>query len=115
MASGYGTIGQDGEKFVVHRWVWERYVGPIPDGYQVDHVCRNRVCVSTEHLEPVTQQENLRREAVANRMKPSELAIMTVAEFGALVDAKVGPPMELIARKHYAHQTIGARIVVSAL
>lgn len=43
-----------------HRVAYEAFVGPIPDGFTVDHVCRNRRCVDAtpEHLEAVTQYEN---------------------------------------------------------
>lgn len=37
------------------------YVGPIPDGYEVDHLCRNRACVQPAHLEAVDHTENMRR------------------------------------------------------
>ena len=44
-----------------HRWAYERYVGPIPDGLVIDHLCRNHGCVNPSHLEAVTQQVNLAR------------------------------------------------------
>jgi hypothetical protein len=44
-----------------HRVVYEMLAGPIPDGMQLDHLCRNRQCVRPDHLEPVTAQENARR------------------------------------------------------
>ena len=44
-----------------HRLVWEEFVGPIPDGMELDHVCRNRGCFNPDHLEPVTCRENLLR------------------------------------------------------
>jgi hypothetical protein len=49
-----------------HRVVYEEFVGPIPAGLQLDHKCRVRCCVNPDHLEPVTQRENiLRGEGVA--------------------------------------------------
>lgn len=44
-----------------HRWAYEQWVGPIPDGFQLDHLCRIRRCVNYEHCEPVTSRENVRR------------------------------------------------------
>jgi hypothetical protein len=44
-----------------HRFAWLVLVGPIADGLQLDHLCRNRGCVNPTHLEPVTQRENLLR------------------------------------------------------
>lgn len=60
--NGYGQFEHD----LVHRWAYARFVGPIPEGHQIDHVeangCRHRHCVNFEdHLEPVTQAENIRR------------------------------------------------------
>lgn len=46
-----------------HRWAYEHLVGPIPDGMELDHLCRVRRCVRPEHLEPVTHAENCRRAA----------------------------------------------------
>ena len=45
----------------VHRAVWEQLVGPIPDGMQLDHLCRVRHCVKPDHIEVVTPRENLVR------------------------------------------------------
>lgn len=44
-----------------HRVSYELYVGPIPDGLFIDHLCRNHGCVNPEHLEPVTPQDNVLR------------------------------------------------------
>ncbi|MFG2076909.1 HNH endonuclease signature motif containing protein [Nonomuraea maritima] len=63
--NGYGTFSVRQKKVYAHRWAYEHFVGPIPEGYQVDHLCRVRDCVNPTHLEAVTQEENLRRQAAA--------------------------------------------------
>lgn len=45
----------------VHRWMYEQFVGPIPEGWEPDHLCRQRGCINPEHLEAVTHHENLLR------------------------------------------------------
>jgi hypothetical protein len=61
---GYGRIGIGGDlsPAQVHRFVYEILVGRIPDGLELDHLCRNPCCVNPLHLEPVTHQENGRRK-----------------------------------------------------
>ena len=59
---GYGRFFSEKRCLVLaHRWAYEFCVGPIPDGLQIDHLCRVRLCVRPDHLEPVTRIENLRR------------------------------------------------------
>lgn len=62
---GYGALKRDGRVLKAHRVYYERHKGPIPDGLQIDHLCRNRRCVNPAHLEAVTKTENLRRGRVA--------------------------------------------------
>lgn len=59
-SDGYGWYSA--AHVYVHRAAYEAFVGPIPLGYQVDHLCRVRHCYNPEHLEAVTQAENVRRQ-----------------------------------------------------
>lgn len=62
---GYGFIRVGQSSSPAHRVAYRLLVGPIPDGHQLDHLCRNKGCVNPAHLEPVTAQENVRREREA--------------------------------------------------
>jgi len=58
---GYGLFNVGGRKFLAHRFAYEYFKGTIPDGCELDHLCRNTNCVSPNHLEAVTHAENNRR------------------------------------------------------
>lgn len=62
---GYGQFWTGVSNDLAHRASYIVAVGPIPDGLQIDHLCRNRKCINPEHLEAVTQQENMRRASEA--------------------------------------------------
>jgi hypothetical protein len=62
--NGYGlkrvpcSCGEGRRAVLAHRFVYELFVGPIPEGLHLDHLCRVRHCVNPSHLEPVTTREN---------------------------------------------------------
>lgn len=58
---GYAVIGADQSIIYAHRISYERWVGPLEKGKQIDHLCRNRACWNPDHLELVTAKENLAR------------------------------------------------------
>lgn len=60
-STGYGLFSLNGDSIYAHRWSYETQSGPIAKGMQIDHLCRNRACVRPEHLEVVTQKENILR------------------------------------------------------
>jgi len=63
--TGYGQFRFDGRRGSMlsnpHRYAYMYYIGDIPDGYEIDHLCRTRHCCNPSHLEAVTLQENRRR------------------------------------------------------
>lgn len=59
---GYGTfVPRVGQKMPAHRFAYEFCVARIPTGLTLDHLCRVRSCVNPDHLEPVTNRENVLR------------------------------------------------------
>lgn len=98
MPSGYGLTSRDGQKTSAHRANYEDFVGPIPEGYEIDHLCRNRACCNPGHLEAVTRSENQRRG------RNSKLTASQVREIHSL--APTTGRRELGRRYGVSHQTI---------
>jgi hypothetical protein len=65
---GYGRISVHNKWRHAHRFLYEQYVGSVPEGLELDHICRTPCCVNPEHLEPVTHQENMRRAGASGAM-----------------------------------------------
>lgn len=58
---GYTQGSLDGKKKLAHRIAYELTYGPVPEGHEIDHLCRNRACCNPDHLEAVTRRENQSR------------------------------------------------------
>jgi hypothetical protein len=81
-SDGYGRISYHGATYT-HRVAYEVFVGPIPEGYEVDHLCRNTSCCNPGHLEPVTPQENLsRREGPLTCRKQHDESFIYITSAG---------------------------------
>lgn len=73
--AGYGRCwgGQ------AHRVAYERVYGPIAEGLELDHLCRQRDCVNPDHCEPVTHAENTRRAHLAHaEARPDPTGVRTL-------------------------------------
>jgi len=66
ITDGYGRIQINKKKMYAHRLAYELLIGIIPNGLELDHLCRVRNCVNPNHLEPVTHKENLQRGIHSN-------------------------------------------------
>jgi HNH endonuclease len=66
---GYGRFKPDGRRKSkmkkAHVVSYQEFKCDVPDGLELDHLCRVRCCINPEHLEPVTRKENIRRSPIA--------------------------------------------------
>lgn len=92
-SNGYPRIRLDKKLMSLHRYIWEKYNGPIPSGLCVMHKCDNRMCINPNHLRVGTLADNnhdmytkgraglqgpnrediIRRVAAKNKGKPSKV------------------------------------------
>ena len=59
--NGYCRIQYKGRMLKVHRVSYQVFNGEIPEGFTIDHICRVRSCINPDHLEAITQKENVLR------------------------------------------------------
>jgi hypothetical protein len=59
--TGYGQVMINKKGKLAHRVAYELFVGAIPQGLTIDHLCRTRICVNPEHLQAVSQRVNTLR------------------------------------------------------
>lgn len=82
LRNGYARLRTEmadgGKSRLAHRASYEEFVGPIPEGLTIDHLCRVRHCVNPAHLEAVTHRENIMR----GETRAAENAAKTVCIHG---------------------------------
>lgn len=58
---GYGSFNNGFKTVRAHKWIWQYFNGVVAEGLCLDHLCGRPICVNIDHLEPVTQRENVLR------------------------------------------------------
>ena len=95
LVRGYGLIGVNtGYIKLTHRLAYEENIGPIPEGLELDHLCRNRSCCNPDHREAVTRRENIVR-GLSPSLTASRAAAITHCPHGHLYS-----PENTSSRKH---------------
>lgn len=85
---GYGKITEGRRTHLLHRWMYERVVGPIPEGKQLHHVCRNKGCCNPAHMRVVTLKEHRAIDTV--RLADDEVrAIVLLAVTKTMTRARI--------------------------
>ena len=82
---GYGMVNVGGTPTTAHRAMWETLVGPISYGNDLDHLCKNKLCVNPDHLEPVDRRTNSKRArgSTTNRCKNGHIGMYSEKADGA--------------------------------
>jgi hypothetical protein len=67
---GYGNFAAEPPRSMrAHKWIYQHMVGMVPEGLELDHLCRVRNCVNWRHLEAVTHRENMIRADFKNNRR----------------------------------------------
>lgn len=68
----FRKMTKEGKAIMYHRKVYEDNFGPIPEGYEVDHICRNRNCINPEHLQLLTTEQH---KAKTNKERSDDVRV----------------------------------------
>lgn len=121
-AGGYGHFrnADTGKTVYTHRWVYEQYVGPIPKGYDVCHICDNPVCVNPNHLFAATPKENMwdrdrkKRDKVSRGYPAPSRAKLTLEQVKELRDRyDKGESCSALAKQYGIHYNTAWSVVTN--
>lgn len=107
---GYGRITIKKRPARAHRAAYETFVGPIPEGMEIDHLCRVRHCVRPDHLEAVTHRVNVTRSVEATGMIANRIVGATSCTHDRdAADLASGKRCRACRREAYLRATPGMR------
>jgi hypothetical protein len=86
---GYAQVTVDNRRCRAHKVYYEKAKGPVPDGLDLDHLCRVRHCVNPDHLEPVTNLENTRR-GLNCKLGPADIPVIRSLHASGKSNAEIG-------------------------
>lgn len=109
---GYGCFKMRNRNQLAHRLAYQFLRGPIPDGLQLDHLCRVVNCVNPDHLEPVSASTNCKRGRNAERWRAlwaSGIELGGTAKSSAKTECDHGHPFDIQNTGYYKHPRLGTR------
>jgi hypothetical protein len=84
---GYGSIKVEGKNCPAHHLSFAHYKGPIPEGLELDHICRLKCCVNPDHLRAVTRKQNIILAQPFRRRKFKPYSPPSSPRLAAAIDA----------------------------
>lgn len=96
----YGRKWVGGRGILAHVWYYEQAKGPIPEGLEIDHLCRVKQCCNPDHLEAVTRTVNRHRRAhfTEEQVRATRRAGMTATETAAALGISVTAASWIVRR-----------------